>query len=60
MAVSPGKLEYKFLNGDAWGDDESVPTEVGVGTNGNGNRWAVISQDTVLPAVYLQGPLLLE
>ena len=55
MAVSPGKLEYKFLNGDAWGDDESVPTEVSVGTNGNGNRWAVISQDTVLPAVLFAG-----
>ena len=55
VAVSPGKLEYKFLNGDAWGDDESVPTEVSVGTNSNGNRWAVISQDTVLPAVLFAG-----
>ena len=55
VAVSPGKLEYKFLNGNAWGDDESVPTEVSVGTNSNGNRWAVISQDTVLPAVLFAG-----
>ncbi|MAZ97246.1 MAG: hypothetical protein CMP53_06975 [Flavobacteriales bacterium] len=55
VAVSPGKLEYKFLNGNAWGDDESVPAEISVGTNGNGNRWAVISQDTILPALLFAG-----
>ena len=38
-----GQLEYKFLNGNAWGDDESVPAPIQVGTNGNSNRWAVIS-----------------
>ena len=55
VSVSPGQLEYKFLNGNAWGDDESVPTAVNVGTNGNGNRWAVISSDTTLPAVMFAG-----
>ena len=55
LAVSQGKLEYKFINGNVWGDDESVPAEVSVGTNSNGNRWAVISQDTVLPAVLFAG-----
>ena len=28
LAVSQGKLEYKFINGNVWGDDESVPAEV--------------------------------
>ena len=55
VSVSPGQLEYKFLNGNAWGDDESVPSSVNVGTNGNGNRWAVISSDTTLPAVMFAG-----
>jgi hypothetical protein len=55
VSVSGGQLEYKFLNGNAWGDDESVPSAVNVGTNGNGNRWAVISSDTTLPAVMFAG-----
>ena len=55
VRVSAGQLEYKFLNGDAWGDDESVPSAGNVGTNGNGNRWAVISSDTTLPAVMFAG-----
>jgi hypothetical protein len=32
VSVSGGQLEYKFLNGNAWGDDESVPSAVNVGT----------------------------
>ena len=55
VTVSGGQLEYKFLNGNAWGDDESVPAPIQVGTNGNSNRWAVISQDTTLPAVMFGG-----
>ena len=55
VTVNAGQLEYKFLNGNAWGDDESVPAPVQVGTNGNSNRWAVISQDTTLPAVMFAG-----
>ncbi|HCP40351.1 MAG TPA: hypothetical protein DIT65_01035, partial [Cryomorphaceae bacterium] len=55
VTVNAGQLEYKFLNGNAWGDDESVPAPIQVGTNGNSNRWAVISQDTTLPAVMFGG-----
>ena len=55
VTVNAGQLEYKFLNGNAWGDDESVPAPVQVGTNGNSNRWAVIYQDTTLPAVTFGG-----
>jgi hypothetical protein len=45
--------EFKFVNGDAWGKDESVPGICAVG-GGNGNRWffAKDGSDTlVLPAV---------
>ena len=55
VTVQPGKLEYKFINGNSWGDNESVPAAVQVGTNGNSNRWAVISSDTTLPAVLFAG-----
>ena len=40
--------EYKFLNGDAWGEDESVPA----GCAQNNNRFITIPEnDTILPAV---------
>jgi len=55
VTVNAGKLEYKFLNGNAWGDDETPAAEIQVGTGGNSNRWAVISQDTTLPAVMYGG-----
>ncbi|HCP41386.1 MAG TPA: hypothetical protein DIT65_06285 [Cryomorphaceae bacterium] len=55
VSVPAGQLEYKFINGNAWGDDESVPAPIQVGTNGNSNRWAVISSDTTLPAVLFAG-----
>ena len=55
VSVPAGHLEYKFINGNAWGDDESVPAPIQVGTNGNSNRWAVISSDTTLPAVLFAG-----
>ena len=37
---------YKYLNGTAWGSEEPVPAACNV----NGNREAVISGDTTLPA----------
>jgi len=41
-------LEYKFVNGDAWGEDESVPAACAV----NGNRFLTVpTTDTLLPAV---------
>jgi hypothetical protein len=40
--------EYKFINGNAWGQDESVPGAC----NSNGNRYIWVPQgSTVLPAV---------
>jgi len=41
-------IEYKFINGNAWGQDESIPSEC----NQNGNRYLVIpAEDIVLEAV---------
>lgn len=42
-----GNYEYKFINGVAWGSDESVPGACQV----NGNRGLTLTSDTVLPAV---------
>lgn len=39
--------EYKFVNGDAWGEDEAVPWYC----NQNGNRYLTVPEsDTILPA----------
>lgn len=41
-------IEYKFINGDEWGEDESVPPEC----NQNNNRFLVIpAEDIILEAV---------
>jgi len=41
-------LEYKYVNGDEWGEDESVPS----GCAQNNNRYLTVpSIDTTLPAV---------
>jgi hypothetical protein len=45
--------EYKFVNGDAWGNEEQVPADCGV-DNGSGgfNRFLTVSSaNPVLPAV---------
>jgi len=56
--LAGGDYEYKFVNGNAWGDDEGVPAESQVNAldgSGNGNRWVTIYQDTTLPAVLYGG-----
>ncbi len=53
--TTPGKIEYKYVNGNDWslpgGTPESVPTDAQVG-GGNSNRWynvdTTMSKDTVL------------
>ncbi len=45
--------EFKYINGNAWGKDESVPAISQVG-GGNTNRWAWVGNGTdtlVLPAI---------
>lgn len=42
-----GSYEYKFINGNAWGSDESVPAACAV----NGNRGVTVSGPTVVPVV---------
>lgn len=44
--VPNGTYQYKFVNGNAWGMDESIPSACNV----NGNRSIVVAKDTVLAA----------
>lgn len=43
----PGTYEYKFINGNSWGSDESVPAACAT----NGNRTVTVSGATVVPLV---------
>lgn len=55
VTTTPGKIEYKFVNGNDWsapgGTPENVPADAQVG-GGNSNRWynvdTTMSKDTVL------------
>jgi len=47
LYVDSGTYAYKFVNGNAWGKDESVPSECAV----NNNREVKVSANTVLDAV---------
>lgn len=56
VSIPDGKYEFKFVNGNAWGSDESVPTESGIEpANGNNNRWVNITKDTTLAAIAYAG-----
>lgn len=33
VSLTAGSYQYKFINGNSWGDDESVPTECNTGGN---------------------------
>lgn len=48
-ALDNAGVEYKFVNGNAWGSDESVPSGC---ANGGGNRFiASVTADTVIAKV---------
>jgi len=50
--LADGIYQFKYLNGDAWGTDESIPAECQVG-DGNTNRFFVIDgADVELPPVF--------
>lgn len=51
--IPAGTYEYKFINGNAWGADETPPAECTVNTFNN--REISISGDIVLPAVPFNG-----
>ena len=51
--IPHGTYQYKFINGNAWGMDESPPSDCSVG-NFN-NREVTINGDIVLPAVPFDG-----
>lgn len=40
-------LEYKFINGDAWGKDESVPNTASCASGKDGNRKLVVATDNI-------------
>jgi hypothetical protein len=48
VSVPAGAYEYKFINGNAWGDDENTGI---LACQVNGNRGVSVSADMVLPAV---------
>jgi len=54
VTVPTGNYEFKFLNGNAWGDDETPGANCSIG-GGNGNRWVSVWSDTTLPAVMYGG-----
>jgi hypothetical protein len=47
VTLPAGTYEYKFVNGNAWGSDESVPAACAV----NQNRQVALSSSSVLPVV---------
>ena len=58
--IPDGKYEYKFINGNAWGDDEGVPAaaqvSAGIGLgSGNSNRWVQVDGGDTLAAVMFGG-----
>ena len=48
VQIPAGNYQYKFINGNAWGQDELAPAACAVGGT---NRGLTASGDTVLPAV---------
>ncbi len=60
VSIPDGKYEYKFLNGNAWGDDEGVPAAAQVSAGlgfggGNSNRWVQVDGNDTLAAVEFGG-----
>jgi hypothetical protein len=49
--IPAGTYAYKFINGSAWGMDESIPSLCAI----NSNRQLVVSNDTVLEATCYGG-----
>jgi hypothetical protein len=41
VPMEPGEIQFKFVNGNSWGTDESVPAAC----NNNGNRFLEIGED---------------
>ena len=52
FSIAPGtSVEYKYINGNAWGMDESVPSACGVddGFGGNNRTWTVGASNESIP-----------
>ncbi|MFZ4544382.1 MAG: T9SS type A sorting domain-containing protein [Saprospiraceae bacterium] len=46
--ASDQTLEYKFVNGDAWGKDESVPNSASCSAGKDGNRKLLVATDDIV------------
>lgn len=60
VSVPNGNYQYKYLNGNAWGDDEGIPaaSQVSAGLgfdNGNSNRWVHVTGTDTTAAVMFAG-----
>ncbi len=60
VTIPDGIYQFKFINGNAWGDDEGVPAQsqvsLGLGfDNGNSNRYLVVDGNTVMDPVLFGG-----
>ncbi|QNR25630.1 pullulanase X25 domain-containing protein [Croceimicrobium hydrocarbonivorans] len=58
--IPDGLYQYKFINGNAWGDDEGIPAaaqvSAGLGFDGgNSNRWVQVTGNETLAAVMYGG-----
>ena len=51
ITLPAGSYEYKFINGNQWGQDEGVPGACAI----NGNRGMTITANTTLPVVCFGG-----
>ncbi|MFN5319173.1 MAG: T9SS type A sorting domain-containing protein [Bacteroidia bacterium] len=52
VSLPQGVYEFKYINGNAWGTDETVPSECQVG-GGNSNRFVVVgANDAFTPPVF--------
>ncbi|MCB9081928.1 MAG: T9SS type A sorting domain-containing protein [Lewinellaceae bacterium] len=54
VSLPPGTYEYKFINGNAWGQDENPPGACSVG-NTNNREMTVGNVDLLLPVVPFNG-----
>ncbi len=45
------EIEWKYVNGNAWGMDETVPESWGIPSGGSYNRYLTVPADPVTPPV---------
>ena len=51
VSIPSGTYQYKFINGNVWGNDESVPQSCGFGSFPFNRQVTIGTTDTILPAI---------